>query len=155
MSDGIVKFVINSDKTMTEGDAKLYEMYKEHKHLTVTVRPGQDRTVLQNNLFFAMYKRSSETLGDQSILDIRKECKLLIGQPILYADDEKFRAGWDRYFKNETYEIQLHLMGPNKVFGPDGYPITRLFDRKQPDQYINGIIAHYPNVNFNDLLSDK
>ena len=144
--------VINSDASYKEVGSWLFSQYQDKKYLKVSVSFGRDRTAEQNALFFAMYTRASKTLKDQTILDIRKECKLLIGQPILYNESEKFRAGWDRYFKNEPYEIQLHLMGPNHIFGADGYPITRLFDRKQPDQYINGIIQHYPDVNFSDLL---
>jgi hypothetical protein len=54
------------------------------------------------------------------------------------------------------YEEKLALMGEHKLFGPDGFPVTSLFNRAQGIQYTDRI-AHYftgQGVVFSDLLSE-
>lgn len=152
----IEKVVINSVQALQEAAGKLQGMFRDHKYLVVSIRPGRDRSLDQNKLWRAMYKRISEATGN-TIEQANAECKLMIGVPILRRDDERFARGWERYFANENYETQLFLMGANPLFGPDGFPVTRLFGTKQGCEYTDAIADIYSQqgVFFDDLLSEN
>ena len=51
----------------------------------------------------------------------------------------------------------LELMGANKLLGPDGFPVTRLFNRAQGIEYTNAIVDDFREhgVFFDDLLKDE
>lgn len=151
------RIAVNSSARLTETISRLSAMYREKKYVVVSFRPGKDRTLDQNALWFAMYKRISDMLGMDDVEDARRYCKLHLGVPIMRAADDDFRDGWDRLFKHLPYEVKTRLMGPCAMFGPDGYPVTRLFDRAQGIAYTEAIVAEFTEkgVVFDDLLSEE
>lgn len=152
--DGIVRFVVNSDKKLVECDNLLLAMYKKFHHLTLSVRPGVDRSVLQNNLWAGMYKRIGQVLH-WGFPHARAHCKLYLGIPILKRDSEGFSESFDRIFGNLTEEAALKLMNPNKLFPRDGFPVTRNFGTKQGCEYTDMIVeAFMGQVSFVDMLKD-
>jgi len=155
----VPKEIINSLAAVSKVCAMLLADFKEHKYIRVSWTTKKDRTLDQNALWFKLYQRISQTMGDGSAADIqsvRADCKLNLGVPIMRRDCERFEAGWARYFANETYAAQLFLMGPNPLFGQDGFPVTRLFDTKQGCEYTEAIARQYGplGVFFDDLLSN-
>ena len=153
-----MKIIVNSDRGFFDSCAEQRKLYEEFKYLRITVSTKRNRTVDQNALWASLYERVSTTLGDGSAADIAHQkayCKLAIGVPILRRDDVQFEKGWNRYFASKSYEEQLFLMGPNPLFGVDGFPVTRLFDTKQGGEYTNEIDRHFApqSVFFGDLLS--
>lgn len=147
------RLTVNSAETLINAYNELSALWCEHKHLTLSIMPGRDRTLEQNRLWWRMYKRVSDTLGC-TLDEARAECKLLLGVLILQRDDEGFAAGWSRYFEDEPYQFKLRLMGSNKMFGPDGFPVTRLFNRKQGAEYTDQIVRLYAEqgVDFTDIF---
>ncbi len=139
-----------------EACTRITAAFKEHKYLVVSVRPGRDRSVEQNRLWQGMYKRISETLEQGGPREVWAYCKLMLGVPILRRDDERFAAGWDRYFADKSFSEQLFLMGGNPLFGPDGFPVTSLFSTKQGAEYTDAIADYYTpkGVFFGDLLKE-
>jgi hypothetical protein len=156
LSKDTFKVSINSAARLMEACTKLTEAFRQHKYLVISVRPGKDRSLDQNQLWFGMYKRVAQTLeqGDQE--EIRAYCKLMFGVPIMRRDDERFAAGWARYFQDKPFAEQLFLMGANPLFGPDGFPVTRLFGTKQGCEYTDAIADYYvpKGVFFGDMLED-
>ena len=118
--------------------------------------PGKDRTLDQNALWFAMYQRIAQMTEIGDVEDARRYCKLHFGVPIMRRDCPEFRDGWNRMFLHLTYEQKLELMGPCALFGPDGFPVTRLFDRAQGIAYTDQIVAEFSarGVVFSDLLGE-
>ncbi|MNW18171.1 hypothetical protein D3C71_2176210 [compost metagenome] len=55
-----------------------------------------------------------------------------------------------------TYAEKLDLMGENPLFGPDGFPVTRLFSRAQGIAYTDRIVSDFTErgVVFADLLGE-
>lgn len=147
---------VNSAPRLAEAIKRLTDAYREHKYVAMTMRPGKDRTLDQNALWFAMYQRIAQMTEIGDVEDARKYCKLHFGVPIMRREDEDFRAGWNRIFLHLDYEQKLELMGPCPLFGPDGFPVTRLFDRKQGIEYTNKIADEFSakGVIFDDLLHD-
>lgn len=151
------KVAVNGPVRLSEAIHKLTTMYKEHKYVVVAMRPGKDRTLDQNALWFSIYQRIADTTDMGDVEDVRRYCKLHHGVPIMRRDDEEFRRGWNRLFLYLSYEEKLELMGPCALFGPDGFPVTRLFSRTQGIEYTNKVVDEFRarGVFFDDLLSEE
>lgn len=150
------KISINCQSKLTEAITRMTAMYRDKKFVVVSLRPGKDRTLDQNALWFAFYKRIAEMtqIGDAS--DARKYCKLHHGVQILVNEDEDYRAAWHRTTKHLSYEEKLDLMGDCKLLGPDGFPVTSLLNRAQGIAYTDRIVADFSSkgVYFGDLLGE-
>ncbi|MDH2013464.1 hypothetical protein N5J66_05705 [Pseudomonas juntendi] len=151
------KISVNSQAKLSEAVTMLTRMYRDKKFVLVSMRPGKDRTLDQNALWFAMYDRIAKSTEMGGIEDVRRYCKLHFGVPIMRASCDEFRTGWAESFIHLPYEVKLRLMGPCAMFGPDGFPVTRLFDRTQGCQYTDRIVNEFApqGVVFSDLLSEE
>lgn len=148
------KISVNCPAKLSEAIGRLTAAYREHKFVVVSFRPGRDRTLDQNALWFALYQRIAQMTEIGDVEDARRYCKLHFGVPIMRKVSEDFRNAWNVSFLLLTYETKLELMGPCALFGPDGFPVTRLFDRAQGIQYTDRIVAEFSGkgVVFDDLL---
>ncbi|KAF1003002.1 MAG: hypothetical protein GAK36_00343 [Pseudomonas sp.] len=151
------KISVNSASKLSEAIMALTAMYREKKFVVVSLRPGNDRTLDQNRLWFAMYKRIAEMTQIGDAAEARKYCKLHIGVQILLNEDAGFQAEWYRVMRHLPYETKLDMMGECKLFGPDGLPVTSLFNRAQGIAYTDRIVARFASqgVYFDDLLSQE
>jgi len=150
------KISVNCQSKLTEAITRLSAMFRDKKFVVVSLRPGKDRTLDQNALWFAFYKRISEMtqIGDAS--EARKYCKLHIGVQILLNEDAGFQAEWYRVMRHLPYEEKLDMMGGCHLFGPDGFPVTSLFNRAQGIAYTDRILAEFTalGVFFGDLIGE-
>jgi hypothetical protein len=150
------KISVNCQAKLSEAITRLSSMYRDKRFVVVSLRPGKDRTLDQNALWFAMYKRISEMtqIGDPD--DARRYCKLHFGVQILLNEDAGFQADWYQVMRHLSYERKLSLMGGCNLFGPDGMPVTSLFNRAQGIQYTDRMAAYFTGqgVVFADLLSE-
>jgi hypothetical protein len=151
------KISVNSQTKLTEAITSLTAMYREKKYVVVSLRPGKDRTLDQNALWFALYQRISEMTAIGVVEDARRYCKLHFGVAILNEEDEDFRNSWFRTMRHMAYGEKLDLMGDCPLFGTDGFPVTRLFSRAQGIAYTDRIVADFvaKGVFFDDLLSKE
>lgn len=150
------KISVNCQAKLSEAVTMLTRLYRDKKFVVVSMRPGKDRTLDQNALWFAMYDRIAKSTEMGDIEDVRRYCKLHFGVPIMRAGCDEFRDGWAESFIHLQYEVKLRLMGPCAMFGPDGFPVTRLFDRAQGCQYTDRIAEEFgqKGVFFGDLLGE-
>jgi len=148
---------VNSASKLSEAIHKLTQLYRDKKFVVVSMREGKDRTLDQNALWFAMYQRIAQMTQMGDVEDVRRWCKLHLGVPIMRKADVDFFNAWNRSFLHLTYEEKLHLMGPCNLFGPDGFPVTRLFNRAQGIAYTDQIVAEFSakGVVFADLLGEN
>ena len=156
----ILTEIINSDKTYLEYLRKLDSMYLDHKHLTLSMRPGVSRSILQNSTWAAMYKKIVRVLGWE-FNHARAHCKLYFGLPILKRDVAGFSIYFDAIVnaihakvsdKQTMEEVCLKIMMPNPLFPSDGFPITREFKTKQGVEYTEAIVMGMDSVNFSEIL---
>ena len=97
---------------------------------------GEKRSLPQNDLIYELYTIIAQQKEDQSIADIRRECKLRIGVPILRASNDQFRNLYDKAIKGGlTYEEKLAAM--------DILPVTSLMTKAQGTEYIETVIREY------------
>jgi len=93
------------------------------------------RTLSQNDMSFALYKQIAAQVEDQSVNDIRAECKLTVGVGLLRMSDEKFQVFYDAGIKQLTYEQKLAAM--------EFVPVTSLMGKKVFSAYIEELIRKY------------
>lgn len=102
---------------------------------SVVVRLVEDtRSLDQNAYSHAIYGQVAAQLEDQTAREVKAECKLIFGVPIL-MEDEKFRAKWQSAALKLTHEERLGLM--------DFMDVTSLMNVRQFTQYLDEIVRHY------------
>lgn len=104
---------------------------------TVTVTAGESRSTLQNRLAQRWFSDIVRQLGDQTHDEVRAYCKLHFGVPILRAENEAFKASYDRILKPLDYAEKLEAI---RVFD---FPITRLMSTKQMTQFMDAMQRHW------------
>jgi C-terminal processing protease CtpA/Prc len=105
--------------------------------ITVTWTQGAPRSTAQNRLAQRWFTDIATQLGDQTHEDVRAECKLRFGVPILRAENEAFRLSYDRVIKSLTYEQKLEAV---KAFD---FPVTRLMTSKQMTAFMDEMQRHW------------
>jgi C-terminal processing protease CtpA/Prc len=105
--------------------------------ITVTWTQGAPRSTAQNRLAQRWFTDIATQLGDQTHEDVRAECKLRFGVPILRAENEAFRFSYDRVIKSLTYEQKLEAV---KAFD---LPVTRLMTSKQMTAFMDEMQRHW------------
>ncbi len=124
----------------TEADRALFVQYVKTRALPFTVNSvaGEKRTIEQNRLAMMWIKEAAEQLGDRSFEELRGECKLRFGVPILRAENEDFRKRYDELVRPMPYETKLALM-----VEPFDMPVTRLMKINQLTAYLDRLSQHF------------
>lgn len=99
--------------------------------ITITWTQGAARSHAQNRLAQRWFTDIATQLGDRTHEDVRAECKLTIGVPILRAENEAFRLSYDRIMKHLPYEAKLEAV---KAFD---LPVTRLMSSAQMTAFMD------------------
>lgn len=123
----------------TEPDREAFLKVASSRKLpyTADLRQGAPRTAAQNRLAFQWYREIAEQLGDRETEEVRGECKLTIGVPILRETNEKFREVYDRLLKHLTYEQKIEAMTVLDI------PITRLMTTGELTRYLDEMQRRY------------
>ena len=128
-------FTINSTHSRVAFDKYVDQMVEEHKHITFAApRIGADRSLTANALSHVWFGYADKMLTDQ-VGDNRRYCKLHFGVMIMRAEDEKFRALYDKAIKPFDYETKLQIM--------DYWPVTSLMSREQMCRFLTSVQMHY------------
>ena len=127
--------VINSEADRT----LLLQFVKAHKlPFTADIVRGKRRSVEQNHLQRLWLNEAAEQLGDRTPEELRGECKLTLGVPILRAENSTFREKYDQFVRPLPYEQKLALM-----MEPFDFPITRIMTTKQATVYLDSMHRHF------------
>lgn len=105
--------------------------------LTVTWAQGASRSSAQNRLSHRWYADIARQLGDRSVEDVRAECKLAFGVPILRAENDAFRVSYDRVLGALNYEEKIAAI---KAFD---LPVTRIMKPPQMSAYLDELQRHW------------
>lgn len=124
----------------TEYDRDLLLKFISGKKLpfTVSIAGGKHRSIKQNKTQRLWMNEISAQLNDRTPEEVRGECKLTLGVPILRNENEVFRIQYDRVVRPLSYEQKLAIM-----MEPLDMPITRLMTTRQHAAYLESIIRHY------------
>lgn len=100
------------------------------------------RTLDQNAGSHALYVEIAKQRGDVSPDEVKAECKLLYGIPIL-CEDPEFALMWEKIAATMSYEKCLRMM--------DYMAVTSVMSVRQKRQYI-GILERRYNVRIRSKL---
>jgi len=126
---------VNSEPSLSKLIGDLRELWREHKFLRISIKAGKDRSLDQNAIAHAWFSQIANELREQTALQVKAECKLTIGVPILRAEDEDFRKFYDKSIRLMTYEDKLAAMS--------FLPVTSLMTVKQLSQFLVGMQETY------------
>jgi len=113
--------------------------------VTVTWTQGALRRNAQNRLAQRWFTEIATFLVDQTHDEVRAECKLRFGVPILLAENEAFCTEYERVFGEMNYENRLAAI---KAFD---LPVTRLMTVKQMSQFMDNMQREWlPHVKLTD-----
>jgi hypothetical protein len=94
-------------------------------------RKGADRSHAQNNTVWKWAGEFAAAMGDRTAKDTQHEWKLTIGVPILRAENDAFRAFYDRALKPLAY--------PEKVAAMEYVPVTSQMTVPQMRAFMDAI----------------
>lgn len=123
-------FVIKDQISLKRAQQVIAEMFNKNGYLRVTPSTKK-RSLDANALSHVWYAEIAKQKGDQSAFDYKNQCKLHFGVPILRRDSEKFKAFYDRFFKQLSY--------PEKLAAMKYISITSTFDKTQMSEYLREI----------------
>lgn len=96
--------------------------------------PVRGRSLNHNALWAVWYVQIGKEVG-QTPEEVKRECKLNYGVPILVAEDESFRRVWNAKFADDIYKQQLYMM--------KYLPVTSLLSRGQGTIYTETLQREY------------
>jgi hypothetical protein len=131
--------VVNSAERLQSILGDIREQWGKHHYLRVTIKTGKDRSLDQNAISHAWYEQIARELREDSPEDVKSECKLRFGVPILRAHDEDFREMYDASMKG-------HLSYHQKLKAMRFLPVTSLMTVPQLSQYLEDMQRHYAKV---------
>jgi hypothetical protein len=103
------------------------------------------RTLDQNAISHAIYTQIASQLEDQTVQEVRAECKLRFGIPILRAGNPDFKAMYDKAIRATLdYEEKLKAM--------EFLPVTRLMDKAQFSEYLDTVIREFSKAGVSILM---
>jgi hypothetical protein len=103
------------------------------------------RTLDQNAISHAIYTQIASQLEDQTVQEVRAECKLRFGIPILRAGNPDFKAMYDKAIRATlSYEEKLKAM--------EFLPVTRLMDKAQFSEYLDCVIREFSKMGVSILM---
>ena len=105
---------------------------------SVQITQGKPRSLEQNKLQRLWINEISEQMGDQTPEEVRAECKLRFGVPILRAENDEFQEAYDRIIRPHSYEDKLTMMAH-----PLDFPVTRLMTTGQISRYLDEIYTEF------------
>lgn len=124
----------------TEYDLKqlLRLLGNKKRPFSVEITDGRRRSVSQNRLQRLWLAEAAEQLGDRTIEQLRGECKLMFGVPILREENARFRERYDAVVKPLSYVQKLALM-----MEPLDMPVSRLLTTPQMTEYLERIVQYF------------
>lgn len=105
--------------------------------LTVSWSQGASRAEAQNRLAQRWFTDIARQLGDTTHEDVRADCKVSFGVPILCAENDAFRRGWQATFAPLGYEAVRQAVKALDV------PVTRLMTVAQMTAFMDAVSAHW------------
>ena len=131
--------VVNSAESLSRVLGDIRSMWNEHKFLRVNIKTGKDRTLDQNAISHTWYEQIARELREGTPEDVKCECKLRFGVPILRANDADFREMYDASIRGHlTYEQKLRAMR--------FLPVTSLMTTAQLSQYLVDVQNEYAQL---------
>lgn len=103
------ELVVNCKQALADAHASIDAAWGRSKFFRVVIRERK-RSLDQNGQAHVWYTQISEQLREDTVLGVKCECKLMVGVPLLCAEDEEFRHVWESCFAHLDHEQRLDVM---------------------------------------------
>lgn len=135
-------YLIKNEAELVDWFTKLHTMGDGFYPITLQVYKGdkKHRSLAANALSQVWYREIAKQSEDRTVQEVRRECKLNIGVPILRGSSEKFRAMYDNVVSGHDYETQLEMM--------DYLPVTSTMTVTQMSEYMESLYFTYSQAGF-------
>ncbi len=140
--------VINSARSLSEAQQRLAEEFNQHRFVRMWTKAGTSRSIDQNSLSHAWYNQISTDLAEQTPEEVKCECKLRFGVPILRAEDPDFAEMYDASIKH-------HLSYEQKLKAMRFLPVTSLMTKDQLSRYLQVIQYQFAQRGVNLEFPDE
>lgn len=128
--------IVNSEPMLSKVLGDLRQAWAANKWLRVRYTNSQPRSLDYNAQVHVWFQQIADELREDTVLSVKAECKLHFGVPILRAEDQDFRAFYDRALKHSfTHKEKLDLM--------KFVPVTSLMTQDQMKQFATAMQEHY------------
>lgn len=120
----------------TDGDRIAWIRFLEAQTLpmTVSAEKGAKRSLPQNRTAALWYGQISADTW-QSQAEVKAECKLRFGLPIMERDKPEWVAKWQPLYGPLPYAMKLRLF--------EAIPLTRLLSTRQMAEYMDAVQKEY------------
>lgn len=137
--------VINSEASLRKFQRDIEKEFREARFLRVTTKQGMGRSLDQNALSHAWYNEIAIQTANTPE-NVKCECKLRFGVPILRAEDPDFREMYDAAIRQRlTYEQKLVAMRYLPVTSNMTKPqLSRYLEHIQMSYAEQGVIVDFP-----------
>ena len=132
-----LKFIINSQDTLTRFLGEAAKLWREHRFMKVTLSFGRDRSLEQNALIHKWFGDISEQRGENTPAEITVICTRQFFVPILRADDEEFNAILDS-LSGMAEDEKMYLI--------ELLPVTSICSVKQMSRGMDDMFLHYSGM---------
>ena len=129
------KHILNSEVGLQSFIGTIRELWHSRRYLEVSVKEGKGRSVEQNAVMHGWFGQVARELREDDTRGVKRFCKLHFGVPILRAEDDDFRAAYDRVIRPLEYGDKLVAM--------DILPVTSVMTTIQLDRCMTDIQDHY------------
>lgn len=135
-------YLIRNRDELAEWFSRIHIMKPDIYPLTLEVYKGEKRhrSLPQNNISHVWYREIAQQAGDRTPEEVRRECKLSCGVPILRTESDEFRAMYDKVVKGHDYETKLLMM--------DYLPVTSLMSSEQMTEYLETVYYKYSQAGY-------
>jgi hypothetical protein len=105
--------------------------------LTVTWTQGAPRTKSQNRLAQRWFSDIAMQMGDRTHENVRAECKLMFGVPIMRAANTAYDLSYSKVFDSLTYEESLQAIEVLQL------PVTRFMLVPQMNEFMTKMSEYW------------
>lgn len=131
-----MKLTCRTDAQLSSAIGEIRQSYKTAGFVEVQIRTTKRRTDDQSALSHVWYGQIAAELRELSAHEVKRECKLCYGVPILRAEEPDFREKYDGMIKDRfSYEEKLVMM--------DFIPVTSLMNTDQLSRYLEAMQTAY------------
>ena len=135
-------YLINNRHELSDWFSRIHILKSDFYPMTIQVFKGdkKHRSLEANALSQVWYREISTQAGDRTTQEVRRECKLNHGVPILRTDSKEFGQMIEQMLGNHDYETQLKMM--------DYISVTSLMTVPQMSEYLDAVFFTYTSAGF-------
>ena len=104
---------------------------------TLTFSKDKDRSSAQNRLIHKNFTEIANHYGDRTAHEVKADCNLTYGRPILDRDDEEWKAAFGYIFDNLNHAAKLKAIRVLDI------PFTRRMTTRQLSEYTDQMHRDY------------